>query len=283
MTPILLTPAPATPRSTRPTARAKGRQARGGRPQAGGGRIMTDTPQNEAEGIRQSRGSGSRHVYEVLRHEILTLSLPPGKPLDETLLAQRFGMSRSPIREALVRLSADGLVEMLANRSTLVAPINLSGFPRYVEALDFLQRINARLAARFRTASDLTRMETLVRAFDDACRANDYLEMSATNRAFHMAIAEAGRNPYLARSYGQLLDEGRRILHLHFDYLQSSETEGILHRDHYKMIEAIRAQAVDEVDRLAHKHTRQFHDGFMNFLRARYDEDFRFEPLDPIV
>lgn len=243
---------------------------------------MGDIPGDDHEQARQSRGSGSRHVYDVLKREILTLVLAPGKPLDETLLAQRFGMSRSPIREALVRLSADGLVEMLTNRSTLVAPIDLAGFPRYVEALDFLQRINARLAARFRTDADLARMETLVRAFDDACRVSDRLEMSATNRDFHMAVAEAGRNPYLARSYGQLLDEGRRILHLHFDYLQAAETEGILHSDHYDLIEAVRARNVEEADRLAHKHTLQFHDGFMNFMRARFEADFRFELADRI-
>ncbi|WP_209424698.1 GntR family transcriptional regulator [Pararhodobacter sp. SW119] len=234
--------------------------------------------QDEPAGPRQSRGTGARYVYEALKHEILTLSLAPGKPLDETLLAHRFGMSRSPVREALVRLSADGLVEMLANRSTLVAPIDLAEFPRYVEALDFLQRINARLAARNRSEDELDRMRALAEAFDAACRVNDYLEMSATNRDYHMSIAEAGRNRYLARSYGQLLDEGRRILHLHFDYLQSSETDGILHSDHYDMIDAIRARDVEEADRLAHKHTLQFHDGFLNFMRARYDDGFVFDP-----
>jgi DNA-binding GntR family transcriptional regulator len=238
---------------------------------------MNESPDEEHEQVRQSRGSGARHVYDVLKREILTLVLSPGKPLDETHLAHRFGMSRSPIREALVRLSADGLVEMLANRSTLVAPIDLAGFPRYVEALDFLQRINARLAARFRTDADIVRMEALVRTFEEACRVFDHLEMSATNRDFHMAIAEAGRNPYLSRSYGRLLDEGRRILHLHFDYLQAAETEGILHSDHYDMIEAVRACDVEEADRLAHKHTRQFHDGFMSFLRARYEDSFCFD------
>ncbi|MFN3937942.1 MAG: GntR family transcriptional regulator [Gemmobacter sp.] len=238
-------------------------------------------PQDEQETTKLSRGSGARHVYEALKAEILTLVLAPGKPLDETVLADRFGLSRSPVREALVRLSAEGLVEMLANRSTRVAPIALADFPRYVEALDFLQRINARLAARNRSAADLVQMKAQAEAFDAACRANDYLEMSATNRDFHMAIAEAGGNRYLTRGYGQLLDEGRRILHLHFDYLQSSETDGILHSDHYDMIEAIRARDVDEADRLAHAHTRQFHDGFLRFLSARYDEGFSFEPPTP--
>ncbi|MCV2867452.1 GntR family transcriptional regulator [Defluviimonas sp. WL0002] len=220
---------------------------------------------------------GARHVYDELRREILTLALEPGSPLDETVLSQRFGMSRSPIREALVRLSADGLVEMLSNRSTLVAPIDLAGFPRYVEALDFLQRINTRLAARNRADRDIKRMLVLAKSFDDACLANDYLAMSASNRDFHMAIAEAGKNPYLAKCYGQLLDEGRRILHMHFDYIQSSTTDRLLSSDHYDMIEAIREKDVERADILAHDHTRQFHDRFMNFLRARYDDDFTFE------
>lgn len=236
--------------------------------------------QSDEGSPKQAKGAGSRFVYDALKREILSLTLEPGTPLDETGLSQRFAMSRSPVREALVRLSADGLVEMLSNRSTLVAPINFAEFPRYVEALDFLQRINTRLAARNRTAQELAEMQRLASAFDDACRANDYLSMSAMNRDFHMAIAAAGRNPYLARSYGQLLDEGRRMLHMHFDFLQRSETDTLLDREHYDMIAAIEARDVKLADKLAHQHTRQFHDRFMSFLRARYDDDFEFETSD---
>ncbi|MCA0961782.1 GntR family transcriptional regulator [Salipiger bermudensis] len=231
---------------------------------------------------KQAKGLGARHVYETLKKEILTLALEPGSPLDETSISQRFAMSRSPVREALVRLSADGLVEMLSNRSTLVAPINLAEFPRYVEALDFLQRINTRLAARYATATDIKKMRALAKAFDDACRANDYLAMSATNRDFHMSIANAGRNLYLARSYGQLLDEGRRILHMHFDYIRRSDTDALLNPEHYEMVGAIEKRDIALADRLAHEHTRQFHNRFMEFLRARYDDDFEFELDTPI-
>lgn len=233
--------------------------------------------ENQTPAQRQAKGRGAKFVYEQLRREILTLELAPGVPLDETTLARRFAMSRSPVREALVRLSADGLVEMLSNRSTLVAPVDMAGFPRYVEALDFLQRINTRLAAKFRSAEDLDRMQVRAEAFDKACAANDYLQMSATNRDFHMSVAEAGKNHYLARAYGQLLDEGRRILHMHFDYLRSSTTDQMLTSEHFDMVEAIRRQNVAEADRLAHDHTRQFHDRFMNFLQAQYHDDFSFE------
>lgn len=233
--------------------------------------------ENQTPARKQVRGSGAKVVYDDLKREILSLELEPGTPLDETTLSKRFAMSRSPVREALVRLSADGLVEMLSNRSTLVAPIDLAGFPRYVEALDFLQRINARLAARNRTERELEMMTQHAVAFDAACAANDYLAMSSTNKDFHMSVAEAGKNPYLARSYGQLLDEGRRILHMHFDYVQCSPSERLLNTDHYDMIDAIRDRDVTNVDRLAHNHTRQFHDRFLNFLRAKYDDDFDFD------
>lgn len=219
---------------------------------------------------KQAKGGGAKFVFETLKSEILTLDLSPGAVLEETVLAQRFSMSRSPIREALVRLTAEGLAETLSNRSTLVAPINLAEFPRYVEALDVLQRINTRLAAKHRTAADIEQMLTQARNFDAACEADNHLLMSETNKDFHMAVAAGGKNPYFARSYGQLLDEGRRILHMHFDYLQMSETDHLLQSEHFEMIAAIEAQDVDLADSLAHEHSRQFHDRFANFMKAQY-------------
>jgi len=238
-------------------------------------KVKTDTVVN-----KQAKGRGSKYVYDALKCEILSLELSPGTPLDETSLAQRFAMSRSPIREAIVRLSADGLVEMLSNRSTLVAPINLAEFPRYVEALDFLQRINTRLSAKFRTGADIEHMLAKATAFDEACEKGDHLTMSETNRDFHMAVAAGGKNPYLAKSYGQLLDEGRRILHMHFDYIQSSTADHLLQSEHFDIVKAIEKQDVELADKLAHDHTRQFHDRFANFLKAQYFDDFDFSSFE---
>ena len=226
---------------------------------------------------KPARGGGGRHVYETLKREILELELSPGTPLDEAALAERFSMSRSPIREALVRLSAESMVEMLSNRTTIVTPINLMEFPRYVEALDLLQRFTTRLAARHRTDDDLLVMKDCARAYDKACAREAHLDMSATNKAFHMAVARAGRNPYLTESYGRLLDEGRRILHMHFEFTKNSIRGRALGPEHFTMIEAIEKQDVDAADRLAHEHSALFHDRFFEFLQARYDSDFRLE------
>ena len=227
---------------------------------------------------RRTRGGRSNAVYETLQREILTLALSPGEPLDETHLAQRFGMSRSPIREALNRLVMQGLVVMLTNRSTLVAPLDLAKFPRYVEALDLLQRINTRLAAEHRTAEDIARMRRLAEAFDETLVEYDHFEMSSTNKAFHMAIAAAGGNPYLAQQYDALLDQGRRLLHLHFDFLGKSTYDRPLASEHHEMVDAIEAHDLDGADRLAHAHTRQFHDRFLDYLRTNYGAGFELDP-----
>jgi DNA-binding GntR family transcriptional regulator len=220
--------------------------------------------------VQRIKGTGVKSVYEALRTEILTLALAPGQMLDETTLAERFGMSRSPIREALIRLAGEELIVTLPNRSTIVAPIEIAGFPKYVEALDIAQRMNARLAAALRTDEDLKIIRRWQAAFESAVRGRNHLHMSETNRAFHMAIAEAGRNPYLSGFYGRLLDQGRRMLHMHFDFLERSPDARLLTDEHDEMIAAIAARDAERADALAHAHTRQFRDNFIDFMKENY-------------
>lgn len=220
--------------------------------------------------LKHAKGSGWKYVYQTLHDEILALALAPGQLLDETTLAERFGMSRSPVREALIRLSGDELVVTLANRSTIVAPIDILAFPKYVEALDIAQRMNTRLAAALRSEADLRLIARRERDFAAAVRTGNHLKMSETNMAFHMAVAAAGRNPYLASFYERLLNQGRRMLHLHFDFLEQTHDGYLLTDEHADMLEAIRARDVDLADRLAHAHTRQFRDNFVEFLKTNY-------------
>jgi len=219
---------------------------------------------------KPARGPSWRNVYDALRTEILCLTLAPGETLDETTLAARFDLSRSPVREALIRLAGDGLVVTLPNRSTIVAPIEIASFPKYVEALDVAQRMNARLAAALRTEGDLKEIARRQRGFVAAIKSKDHLTMSEANKDFHMAIAEAGRNPYLISFYERLLDQGRRMLHMHFEFLERSKHGILLTDEHDEMIAAIKAKDVERADALAHDHTRQFRDNFIDFMKENY-------------
>ena len=219
---------------------------------------------------RRVRGTGMRFAYETLRDEILTLALAPGQLLDETTLAERFSMSRSPVREALIRLAGEELVVMLPNRSTIVAPLDVTAFPKYVEALDIAQRVNTRLAAELRSEADLDTIAAAQVRFEGAVATGNHLAMSEANKGFHMAVAAAGKNPYLAGFYERLLDQGRRMLHLHFDYIERTSDGYLLTGEHVEMLEAIRARDVDRADALAHAHTRQFRDSFINFMKQNF-------------
>lgn len=219
---------------------------------------------------KQGKGPGWKGVYEALRAEILTLKLAPGQPLDETTLAERFKLSRSPIREALIRLAGEELVVTLPNRSTIVAPIELALFPKYVEALDVTQRMHARLAAQLRNDADLKAIAERQKEFEAALKAGDHLAMSGANKNFHMAIAQAGKNPYLIAFYERLLDQGRRMLHMHFEFLERTPGSEMLTGEHDELLVAIAARDADRADELAHAHTRQFRDSFIRFMSENY-------------
>ncbi|KOF14024.1 GntR family transcriptional regulator [Ensifer adhaerens] len=228
---------------------------------------------------KRVRGTGWKSVYDTLRNEILALALPPGQLLDETTLAERFDMSRSPVREALIRLAGEDLVVTLSNRSTIVAPIEVASFPKYVEALDVAQRMNTRLAAALRTDADLKIIAKRQKEFEAAVRTGLHLKMSEANKQFHMAVAYAGKNTYLASFYERLLNQGQRMLHLHFEYLERTGDGYLLTDEHELMLEAIREKNVERADELAHAHTRQFQDNFIAFLRENYTTDVAFGPL----
>jgi len=218
---------------------------------------------------KRTRGEGANRIFNVLREEILSLHLSPGQPVDEVGLAERFGVSRSPVREALVRLASQGLVNTLPNKSTIIAPLNIEEFPQYIDAIDLLQRATHRLAAKLRTEQDLIAIDLCQEQFTQAVNDGDVLAMIERNQAFHMLIANASRNSYLAKSYSSLLDEGRRILRLYFrSYNDSLPPELVVEHNH--IIDAIRAQDVDLAERLAHEHTIEVKTRFLAYLSTSH-------------
>ena len=119
------------------------------------------------------RGSGVQTIYESLKQAIVDLTLEPGAPLDEVTLAERFDMSRTPVREALVRLAAEGLVTQLPNRNTIVSPIDFGKLPVYFEALTLMYRVTTRLAALGRTERHLVEMRRYQALYAQAVVADD--------------------------------------------------------------------------------------------------------------
>jgi DNA-binding GntR family transcriptional regulator len=124
-----------------------------------------------------------------------------------------------------------------------------------------------------RTDADVKIIARRQKEFEAAVRTGNHLQMSEANKQFHMAVAHAGKNPFLASFYERLLNQGQRMLHLHFEYLERTHEGYLLTDEHQLMLEAIKAKDVERADELAHAHTRQFQDNFINFMRENYTTD----------
>lgn len=204
----------------------------------------------------RKRGEGVKFVYEILRDEIIDLVLPPGSPIDEIQLAERLSMSRTPVREALVRLASEGLVTTLPNRSTVVSNIDFLNLHNFFDALTLMYRVTTRLAAEYRSAEDLAAIRKSQAAFAHAVETQDALAMISTNRDFHAAIAEAGRNPYYTGLFFRLLDEGRRMLRIYYSSFDDRLPQQYVD-EHDAIIAAIEARDIERADKLASQHADQ--------------------------
>ena len=209
--------------------------------------------ENVAPGRRRSRGSTA--VYDDLREDILSLQIAPGSALDEVSLAARFGLSRTPIREALVMLSTEQLVTFLPSRSAIVAPHTMENTPEYLDALVLHARAVCRLAAQERTTAALEAIRLRQRRYEEAVGdLSDVSSIVASDLAFHNAIAEAGRNQFLCSFYSLSLDYGRRMLLLHYyPRFNRTEAEGTK-VEHDALVETIAAGDGQHAEELASRH-----------------------------
>jgi DNA-binding GntR family transcriptional regulator len=227
------------------------------------------------ESKASKRGFGSIKIHEVLRDEILSLVLRPNQLLDELSLAERFSVSRSPVREALVRLEAEGLVQTLPNKGTVVAGMNLEEFPQYIDALDLVQRAVTRLAAELRTDEALAKIKHEQELFRKTVPIKDVIGMIQKNMDFHLAVAEAGRNSYLHEAYRKLLVSGRRMLRLYYQSY-NDDLPPELPASHDLIIDAIERQDQNLAEDLARKHAEEVHQRFIHLLSQRKTRDIAF-------
>jgi DNA-binding GntR family transcriptional regulator len=150
-------------------------------------------------------------AYERLRALVLSGDLAPGARLGQVELAERLGISRTPVREALRRLSGESLVDFHPNRGFRVADLGLDAVLRRLEVRAIVEPGIARLAAERRTARDLG---ALRRTIAREARAKTATAVHDASRDFHVALARATQNDELVRTLESLwlVEVGRRLL-----------------------------------------------------------------------
>ncbi|EJW12280.1 Transcriptional regulator, GntR family [Rhodovulum sp. PH10] len=146
-------------------------------------------------------------VYQALRVEILDCRLAPGVQIFEQDLAERFGVSKSPVREALLRLCQEDLVEVKARSGYRVAPISASQVNEMYEMRIMYETTCASLAVAHASDDDLRRLEACRVPAVDA----DIDAWIVANRRFHMALASLCGNGRLGRTAAEFIDQFTRF------------------------------------------------------------------------
>lgn len=138
-----------------------------------------------------------QRAYLAVRHAIRHLQLSPGQTVLEGTLAEILGMSRTPVREALVRLEMEGWVRLIPRRGFIVAPISVDDLQQIYEVVEALDGTAGRLAAGRVTSEELHQLELLINKQEMALENNDLLAWTDLDDQFHNCIVDLAKNPRL--------------------------------------------------------------------------------------
>jgi len=188
---------------------------------------------------------------DILRERIRTGALAPGTRLRQERLAEELGVSRTPLREALRLLAADGLVELVPHRGAVVSSLSHADRVAFWEARLALEPAAARMAAERREAVALDAMADAIAAQRAASGAE---EGFATNRAFHLALVAASGNEHLSR-FGEALwvrAVGSAIYRSQVG--DGTVTPGAYIAEHDAILAALRAGDAELAERLTREH-----------------------------
>ncbi|AIU90084.1 GntR family transcriptional regulator [Pectobacterium odoriferum] len=201
--------------------------------------------------------------FEILINAIEKGELLPGERLQETRLAQQFGLSRTPIREALHRLEALGLVEPGPQRGLMIAQISYERLRQLFAVREGLERLAMELAVASASAEELELLQDMVeveKTLTDSRKLHDH------NRLFHRQIYRATHNPYL----NEMLEN----LRIHLSLLrgttyESTERTEEARREHQAIVEALVRRDKDAAQEVACQHIRNGYRARLSMLNQQ--------------
>ncbi|MEU5001638.1 GntR family transcriptional regulator [Streptomyces sp. NPDC021622] len=202
--------------------------------------------------------SRTQYVLEAVKHRILTGQLAPGQALVETELAAQFGVSKTPVREALKTLAGTGLVVMSQYKGATVRTVDAAMAREVYDVRLLLEPEALRRTVRGGAAQ----LDEARDALERADGAADAAERSLANREFHRALYAPCGNPLLARMLDDVRDQAALVSAVAWATLHSWEQEAAEHREILRLALAGEAEAA----------ARGLHDHIASFVRRAFPE-----------
>lgn len=203
-------------------------------PSANGGRLLRET------------------VYEQLRADVISCKLAPGTEIREAELAARFDMSKSPVRDALMRLEREGLVITLPRQGYRIAPVALGDVLDMFHLRAALERACIERIVLRATDEKLESLDAF-RRFVPSQWSGGFIDY---NRTFHRRIAELGCNTRMRDQLNDLIDQLERAVQVSVANTHTGDPQ-MLVNEHEEIIDALQSRALKRAQRLAEQHIAQ--------------------------
>ena len=193
----------------------------------------------------------SQKVYRVLKTEIIKGSLKPGTKLSEGKIAKQMDVSRTPIREALRELAAEGFVKISPNQGVVVRNASIKDVQEVLQIRGVLEGLAARLAAKMINKEEIKELENYLKQMEYYTNKDDALAFSEMDAEFHELILGICGNNRLIQIRKNLSDQAHRYR------IRSLSIPGRLKyslKEHREIVEALKRKDAEQADKLSQKH-----------------------------
>lgn len=197
----------------------------------------------------------SQKAYEQIRRKVVSLELPPGTVIDESSLQAELDLGRTPIREALQRLSLEKLVDIVPRRGMFVTDIGITDLQRLFEVRLELESLAARLAAVRGKEEHWRRMETVLAALPEENEPTNNETLIAADEMCHKIMYEAAQNEFLQDVLVTLYALSLRLWYYFLSQIGSMRSAIVEHR---RILEALRAGDAERAAQLIRQHIQTF-------------------------
>jgi DNA-binding GntR family transcriptional regulator len=206
--------------------------------------------------MRRFRNSGTtaEAVYSTLRHCIVLGDLAPGERLRSDGLATRLGVSRTPVREALRKLEAEGLVSVAPRLGLVVREISEQDLSEIFAIREALEAAAARLAAENATATEIADIRDLLEDMDATLQRGELQLFRELTAEFHLCVCRAAHNGRLLRMLKDLQDQVRHLKTSTL-FIEGRAQEAL--REHRELLQALEARDVERAEALSRAHRRK--------------------------
>jgi DNA-binding GntR family transcriptional regulator len=218
-------------------------------------------PATRAPGDELSR---NETAYTLMKDALVTLVYKPGEYLNTAQVMEHFGLGRTPINQALHRLSAEGLVQIIPRKGAMAAPLSINDALELIEVRLVNETLCMRLAGAAITAIEIQALEAIAQAFEEAAAQRDVVALMNADRLFHEKIATAARNTMLQDILSVLHARSQRFWAISF--LTEGHVDEVI-AEHRAIVTALANHDGQAADEAAKAHILSFKSSLLRISR----------------